>query len=54
MVNVKLKVSNITKIKEFEDSVVVYTKNEFWVCEKEQKIPTKDDVFISLQLKQKV
>lgn len=51
MVEVKLKVSEITKIKKFENAVVFYTEKNFWVCEKDQQIPTKDDLFITLKLK---
>lgn len=51
MIEVKLKVSEITKIKKFENAVVFYTEKNFWVCEKDQPIPTKDDLFITLKLK---
>lgn len=53
MVEVKLKVSEITKIKKFENAIVFYTEKNFWVCEKDQQIPTKDDLFITLKLKGK-
>lgn len=53
MCNVKIKVDDITKIKEFEDKVIIYTSNQYWICVKEQKMPSKDDVFITLQLKPK-
>lgn len=53
MIEVKLKVSEITKIKKFENAVVFYTEKNFWVCEKDQPIPTKDDLFITLRLKGK-
>jgi hypothetical protein len=49
----KLRVSEITKIKQFDNSVVFYTANQFWVCEKNQPLPTKNDLFITLQLKGK-
>lgn len=53
MIEVKLKVSEIKKIKKFENAVVFYTENQFWVCEKDQKIPTSSDLFITLKLKGK-
>ena len=53
MCKVKIKVDDIKKVKEFEDKVIIYTSNQYWVCVKEQKMPTKDDVFITLQLKPK-
>ena len=53
MVEVKLKVSEITKIKQFENATVFYTEKNFWVCEKDQKIPTSEDLFITLKLKGK-
>ena len=53
MVEVKLKVSEITKIKKFEDAVVFYTGKNFWVCEKDQPIPNNKDLFITLKLKGK-
>ena len=53
MVEVRLKVSEITKIKKFEDAVVFYTEKNFWVCEKDQPIPNNDDLFIILKLKGK-
>lgn len=53
MVEVKLKVSEITKIKKFEDAVVFYTEKNFWVCEKDQQIPNNKDLFITLKLKGK-
>ena len=53
MVEVKLKVSEITKIKKFENAVVFYTEKNFWVCEKDQPIPSNNDLFITLKLKGK-
>lgn len=53
MIEVKLKVSEIKKIKKFENAVVFYTEKQFWVCEKTQKIPTTNDLFITLKLKGK-
>ena len=53
MVEVKLKVSEITKIKKFENAVVFYTEKNFWVCEKDQPIPSNTDLFITLKLKGK-
>ena len=53
MCKVKIKVDDIKKVKEFEDKVIIYTSNQYWVCVKQQKMPTKDDVFITLQLKPK-
>ena len=43
MVEVKLKVSEITKIKKFENAVVFYTEKNFWVCEKDQPMPSNND-----------
>lgn len=53
MYKVKIKVDDITKVKEFENKVIIYTSKQYWVCVKEQPMPTKDDVFITLQLKPK-
>lgn len=53
MVEVKLKVSEITKIKKFENAVVFYTEKNFWVCEKDQQMPKNNDLFITLKLKGK-
>ena len=53
MKEVIVKVSKITKVRKFPDNTVIYTKNTCWVCDKDQRIPTKDDVFITLKLSQK-
>ena len=53
MVEVKLKVSEITKIKKFENAVVFYTEKNFWVCEKDQPISSNSDLFITLKLEGK-
>lgn len=53
MKEVIVKVSEITKIRKFKDNTVIYTKNTCWVCDKEQKIPSSTDVFITLKLAQK-
>lgn len=53
MIEVKLKVSEIKKIKKFDNAVVFYTENQFWVCDKNQKMPTNNDLFITLKLKGK-
>lgn len=53
MKEVIVKVSRITKVRKFPDNTVIYTKNTCWVCDKDQRIPTKDDVFITLKLAQK-
>ena len=51
---VRIKVADITKIKEVDECVIVYTINQVWVCEKTQPMPAKDDVFLELQLKKQV
>lgn len=43
----------ITKVKYFEDSVVVYSKEEFWVCKPTQKIDKNQPGLIVLELKDK-
>ena len=53
MKEVIVKVSDITKIRKFNDNTVIYTKNTCWVCDKDQRIPGNKDVFISLKLAQK-
>ena len=53
MVEVKLKVGKITKIKKFDNAVVFYTDKNFWVCEKDQPMPNNADLFITLKLKGK-
>lgn len=53
MKEVIVKVSKIIKVRKFPDNTVIYTKNTCWVCDKDQRIPTRDDVFITLKLSQK-
>lgn len=51
MVEVKLKVDDIVKIKKFENAVVFYTEKNYWVCKPTQQMPTRNDLFITLKLK---
>ena len=46
-----VRVKEITKVRKFEDSVVIYTKKTCCVCEKDQQVPTPQDLFITLKLK---
>lgn len=48
-----IKCNDITKIKKFENAVVVYTKNNYFVCEKNQNLPKINDLFIELNLKKR-
>lgn len=51
MDKITIKVSDITKIKEFADCVIVYTPREYWVCEKDQDLPKSSDIFLTLNIK---
>lgn len=53
MEEVIVKVSEITKVRKFPNNTVIYTKNTCWVCDKDQRLPNKDDVFITLKLAKK-
>ena len=46
-----VRVKDITKVRKFDDSVVIYTKKTCWVCVKDQRVPTPQDLFITLRLK---
>ena len=48
-----VRVKDITKVRKFDDSVVIYTRKTCWVCVKDQRVPTPDDLFITLKLKGK-
>ena len=48
-----VRVKDITKVRKFDDSIVIYTKNTCWVCVKDQRVPTPQDLFITLKLKGK-
>lgn len=48
-----IRVSEIVKIRKYENATVVYTEKTAWVCVPEQPTPKKDDLFITLQLKEK-
>lgn len=48
---VRIKVADITKIKEVEECVIVYTDTQVWVCDKDQPMPKKDEVLLELKLK---
>ena len=53
MKEVIVRVKDITKVRKFDDSVVIYTKKTCWVCVKDQRVPTPQDLFITLKLKGK-
>ena len=53
MKEVIVRVKDITKVRKFDDSVVIYTKKTCWVCVKDQRVPTPQDLFITLRLKGK-
>lgn len=50
---IQIKPNIITKIKHFEDSTVIYSKDEFWVCYPNQSLETDKYGLITLQLKDK-
>lgn len=50
---ITIPVKDITKIKQFETATIIYTPQTVWVCVPEQKLPTNDDMFITLKLKER-
>lgn len=48
-----IRVSEIKKIGTYENATVVYTEKTAWVCVPTQPLPKADDLFITLQLKEK-
>jgi hypothetical protein len=46
-----VRVKDITKVRKFDDSIVIYTRKTCWVCVKDQRVPTPQDLFITLKLK---
>lgn len=50
---------DIVKVRKFTneygvvDTVVIYTKEKYYVCVAEQELPSKNDLFITLTLKGK-
>ena len=48
-----VRVKDIIKVRKYDDSVVIYTRKTCWVCVKDQRVPTPQDLFITLRLKGK-
>lgn len=48
---ITLKVDDIVKIRTFENATVFYTTDKYYVCIKEQELPTRSDMFVTLKLK---
>lgn len=53
MNEVIIRVNDITKIRRFDDNIVVYTKDKYWVCDSTQRFPNANDVFLTLKLANK-
>lgn len=45
-----LEVKDITKIKQFKKVTVFYTKDKYFVCKSTQRLPIKNDIWITLYL----
>jgi len=50
---ITIKCCDITKIKKFNNATVFYTKDTYYVCYTNQKMPEINDIFITLMLKGK-
>lgn len=48
-----IRVSEILKIRKYENATVIYTEKTAWVCVPTQPLPKSEDLFITLQLKEK-